>query len=53
VSSLLDWSLTMQQLFDSEVLEPVRDDPRTDRSDDLTLGYPFAVIRDSTPTCTP
>jgi SAM-dependent methyltransferase len=36
----------MESLFGSSIIEPIRDDPRTDWSENLSLGYPFEIIRE-------
>lgn len=40
-----EWSEKMEKLFNRLVVAPVLNDPRTELSEDITLGYPFAVIR--------
>jgi len=42
----LEWSKEMENLFWHSVGEIIRDDPRTDWSENLSLGYPFEVIRE-------
>ncbi|HEX4055345.1 MAG TPA: class I SAM-dependent methyltransferase [Tepidisphaeraceae bacterium] len=44
----LQWSEPMEELFRKHVLRRVCDDPRTDWDDgnNVSLGYPFTVIRD-------
>ncbi|MCI0643147.1 MAG: class I SAM-dependent methyltransferase [Gemmataceae bacterium] len=41
----LEWSDAMERVFKKHVVEPVMNDPRTDWSQDVSLGYPFQVIR--------
>ncbi len=41
----LEWSEKMEKLFNKRVVMPVLNDPRTDMSQDISLGYPFPTIR--------
>src|SRR4051812_12646105 len=41
-----EWSKAMDELFSRLIVFPVRDDARTDWSENLHLGDPFDVIRD-------
>jgi hypothetical protein len=45
MASPLEWSAAMDGLFWNCVVRVVLDDPRTDWSENLSLGYPFEVIR--------
>jgi SAM-dependent methyltransferase len=40
-----EWSDGMDRLFGELIVKAVQDDPRTDWSEDRSLGYPFDVIR--------
>jgi hypothetical protein len=42
----LQWSQTMQDLHFEHAVRPVMDDKRTDWDANISLGYPFKVIRD-------
>ena len=45
MSEPLEWSLRMERLFNKRIAAPILNDPRTDLSQDIKLGYPFEVIR--------
>ena len=44
--SPFEWSTEMDNLFWTTVTKVVLDDPRTDWSENLSLGFPFDVIRE-------
>jgi len=46
VPNPLEWSPAMENLFWTSVGKVILDDPRTDWSESLSLGYPFDVIRE-------
>lgn len=42
----LRWSSAMDHLHLEQVVQPVLNDKRTDWEENISLGYPFQVIRD-------
>src|SRR2546423_560635 len=43
--SPFEWSKVMDSIFTRLITMPILNDPRTDWTEDLSLGYPFDVIR--------